>query len=894
MLDKSKISYITLTPNVKENDSLYEQKYLDSIVEQAEVETNAIAKRPFLEQHAPVIISNVVSSLDSILKNLEDGKSLKEVEDIINGVIKANSLEEFVNFNADDNGFLTITVDDKTYTLSFEKGKVVVQSNFSTTLAKNIKILIREALKVGSVRDALGLPEKYNETLGVGFTQEAEYFLMKHNILFPGFADICLGALVTDIDEDVSDKSDDKVYQALLGVKNNFKGKVFSETGINIGKSPLLIGARPDGYGNTEEYGSLFYVSWKKENGTYVAKDILISKYLLDNLQYKSEQELKEFFVSLFIHERLEMLALRGASEKFNNYVLKNKLPKSSEVFHQYIKSSGFNSFLAEQGLSSDNIKKQRELLDKMDEIISKVNKENSHYSNIISVSSIIDEETNYSEDALNAFLSIRAGEQKAIGEYNSTLAGKVASQIEKEFILEQKTNNPDFDFEKGFDAEEFKDFINSFIVVYRKNNNYISSDKFADLIKEKLVKKYGDKLKENTDNISIQSCELEEDSNGKYVLNGSKELNGNRIFFIEDIISRQSETFNDIYKYLMQNKALHVQGIAFFDLSKETDEKKSITNSTYNKIIEEQDASILTDILTKVNGNIQKYFAFWLVKLYEDPKGQDILKKIASMDKQIVDNLMNSLMNMVKENNLARNVKSYEIINLMLFIGLGEKKNIDSITKSEMDEFIKKYDFRIKDKENDIALSISYDDWKESIASLILYAYMTGYDYIDASKVNDLTKRYDGHNNSNKEIVTKFCKEFNISFIDAKTKLKHTNETVNTDDLSKQIQELKQKLEQARKTFEEQAKQLSEYYDLIDEDDKYLQKMEKVSDDYRKIVKEVMISAKEIVINKLISQNMKIDDNLFEIIIGGSLVKGNMMAQSDIYYDIVVPDTTI
>ena len=38
----------------------------------------------------------------------------------------------------------------------------------------------------------------------------------------------------------------------------------------------------------------------------------------------------------------------------------------------------------------------------------------------------------------------------------------------------------------------------------------------------------------------------------------------------------------------------------------------------------------------------------------------------------------------------------------------------------------------------------------------------------------------------------------------------------------------------------------------------------------------------------------MKIDDNLFAIIIGGSLVKGNMMAESDIYYDIIVPDGTI
>ncbi|MCR4663382.1 MAG: hypothetical protein K5622_05815 [Endomicrobiaceae bacterium] len=892
LLDKNKISYITLTPNVKENDSLYEQKYLDSIVEQAEVDTNAIAKRPFLEQNSQIIINNIVSSMDAITKNLEAGKSLKEVEDIINGVIKANSLEEFVNFNIDDNGFATITVDNKTYTLSFEKGKVVVQNNFSTTLAKNIKTLIKEALEVASIRRLLGLKKEYNETLGVGFNQEAEYFFMKHNILFPGFADICLDAIVRKQDVDVKDKSNDKVYQALLDVKENFTGEEFSGK-IYVGRSPLLIGARPDGYGNTEEYGSLFYVEWEETDGVYKAKEILISRYLLDNLRDLSEQELKEFFVSLFIHERLEMLALTGESEKFNNYVLKNKLSKNSEVFHQYIKSSDFNSFLSEQGMSSDNLKEQRALLDKMDAIISKVNKENSQYSNIISVSSLEEGETNYSEYVLKDFLAIRAGEKKTIDEYNSKLAKKVASQIEKEFILEQKTNNPDFNIEKDFDAEKLVEFINTFAVVYRKSNSYIGSEQFAGFIKKELLERYS-RLKKYADAISIQSYELEEDSNGDYILKNFNKLNENRMFFIEDIISKQSETFNDIYNYLMSNNAKQVQGLAFFDLSKESKESSLITESAYNKITEEGEDSSLFTILKNVNGNIQKYFAYWLVSLYKDANGQDILKKIASMDKQVVDNLMTSLMNMIKEDDLARNVKCYEIVNLMLFIGFGEKKDINSITKAEMDEFIKKYDFRIKDKENNRGLSVSYDDWKESIASLILYAYMSGYDYIDASKINDLTKKYSGQDSSNKEIVTKFCKEFNISFLDEKTKLKHTNKTVNTDDLSEQIQEQKQKLEQARKNFENKAQQLNKTYNAVGKYEIYLTEMEKLADEYRKIVKEVMLSAKDIVIKKLASQNMKIDDSLFAIIIGGSLVKGNMMSYSDIYYDIIVPDGTI
>ncbi|MBR3628080.1 MAG: hypothetical protein IKN42_04445, partial [Elusimicrobia bacterium] len=887
LLDKNKISYITLTPNVKENDSLYEQKYLDSIVEQAEVETNAIAKRPYLQQNAQIMIGDIVSSLDSILKYIKEGKTLEEIEKMINGVIEANSLQDFVSFSLSDEGIATIKVDDKTYTLNYEKGKIAVQNNLSTSLAKNIKALIREALKISNIRSILGLKPKYDGTIGSGFKQEAEYFFMKHNILFPGFADICLRAIVGDSDPDVTDRSKDNVYQTLLKVKNGFMGDEF-KCDITVGRSNALVGARPDGYGNTEEYGSLFYVVWEQNsNGVYVAKNILVSSFLLEALQNFQEQDLKIFFTNLFVHERLEMLALTGASEKFNQYVLENKLSRTAEVFHQYIQSIDFYSFLAEQGLSSDNLKEQRALLKEMDDIISTVNKANSQYSNIISVSSLEENKTSYSDDVLNSFLEIRAGEKNAINEYNSKLLKKVVSQIEKEYILAQKTTNPDFNIETDLNKEDFVRFANKFVVVYRKTNNYISSDDFAISIRRTLESKF------KVSGIFIASYELEEDSDGNISLKDSKNIKGKKVFFIEDIISKQSETFNDVYNTLMDYGADKVQGAVFFDLSKEPEGSNLITDSVYKQIMEEEDGSKLMEVIASVDGNIQKYLAYWLVKLSQNSKGENILKQIGSMDQQIVNNLMNTLMNMVKENNFARGVKCFEIIDLMLLIGFGEHKDINLLTKTEMDEFLKKYDFRIKDKGNKLALEVSYDDWKESIASLVIYAYMLGYDYIDALQINNILKKYGKNKFANKAIIDAFCKEFNISFTDKKTKLKHTYKTTDTEDVFADIQTQKQKLEKARRYFKEQAGILNKKY-TNQEYEKYLAEMDKLSEEYRTIVKEVMVSAKKIVIDKLSSQKMKIDDDLFAIIIGGSLVKGNMMAESDIYYDIIVPDGTI
>ncbi len=893
LLDENKISYLTLTPNVKENDSLYEQRYFDSIVEQADVEVNAIAKRPFLEQQAPVIIANIVESLNSILKNLKDGKSLEEIQKIVNGVIRANSLQDFVSFDINDEGVAAITVDGKTYTLNYENGKVSVRTNFTTTLAKNIKALIREALKVGSIRSILGLKPKYDGTAGSKFNQEAEYFFMRHNILFPGFADICLQAIVGDLDPDVSDRSQDKVYQALLKAKNSFIGNEFN-CDITIGRSSALVGARPDGYGNIEEYGSLFYVVWEQNaDGVYVAKNILVSNILLNALQNLNEQELKKFFTSLFVHERLEMIAVTGGSEKFNQYVLDHKLSRTTEVFHQYIQSSDFYSFLAEQGMSPENIDEQKAWLEEMDIIISDVNRANSQYSNIISVSSLQENKTNYRDDVLDAFLAVRAGDKKAIDDYNSKLLNKIVSQIEKEYILSKRLINPDFDIEKDLNIEDFIDFINKFVVVYRSSNNYTSSNELAVAIKKALVNKFkisNDKSK----TIFIPNVELGENEQGEIVLKDNKGIKGKKVLFIEDIISKQSETFNDIYNLLMDNGADKVQGAVFFDLSKEPENSNLITDSVYKRIIETQNKSKLLDVITSVDGNISKYLAYWLVKLSKDSNGQKILKQINSLDSKTVNNLMNSLMNMVKDNKLARGVNCYEVINLILFLGFGEQKDINSITRQEMDEFLQKYDFRVKDKKGELALEVNYDDWKESIPSLILYSYMLGYDYIDALRINNLVKKHGRNKIANKRLIDEFCKEFNISFTDKKTKLKHTYEIDISEELAKKIEDQKDKLEAARTAFKEKASQIEQEYQRTQDYDKYLEEIEKVSAEYREIVKSIMIDAKQIVIDKLAAEKMKIDDSLFAIIIGGSLVKGNMMAESDIYYDIIVPDGTI
>lgn len=902
LLDEKKISYLTLTPNTKDSDSLYEQKYLNAIVEQSEIDTNAISKKPFLQQPPQIIVSDIVSSLDNILNYLQQGKSLKDVQDIINGIISANSLQDVMNFNLDSEGVATITVEDKIYTLNYENGHIKIETGFSTSLAKNIKILIKQALQLPGVRRGLNLSSKgYDPNSVSGFEQIAEDLFMKHNILLPRFVNECLIVLM-GLDENNENMSDNKVYKTLLNFLNNPVNKEFKDAEIIIGDSPKLIGISPDGYGNTEEYGALFYVVWENKNGVMTAKQILISDEIFKYLNFFDERKLKKIFTDLFIHEKMENIAVSGESKKFNEYLSSNKLSRTSEVFHEYIKTPDFRLFLEEQGYSAANADRQKKLLEELDFFISKVNKQkSSEYSNIVSVIGLKKGLFSYSDKDLQTFLAVRTGDTKTIQECNESLVNKICAQIEKEYIADRKWKNADFDIKKDFNIDDFINFLNDFAVVYRQTNKYVNSDKLAQYIKEEMVKRY-DISKKHSAKIIISSYELQQKDDGSFSLSDFEEIQDKKVLVMEDIISKRSNTFNSIYNLLTDYGAKKVQGVSFFDLSKEQENTDLISEQTYDKII--KNPEILFNIIKNVKGDTKKYIVYWMVKLLNDDKGRDILKQISAMDEYIVKNLLMALFEILKDKNGVRNVKNYEIVNLILFFGFGEQKDINSIKKEELDEFLNKYDF--KNESTQKSLEVFYDDWSQNVAALILYAYMSGYEKIEALGVNNLNaiNKSDDNKKSNRTLISDLCKEFGINFEDKKTKLIHSHTLIEETEekFLFQISNYKEELSLVRKVFEERTKKIAKKYQIentVLSQEQYLDYMaeiEKVQKEYSKFVKNIMLEAKNIALQILVSQDekIKIEDDSFIIIIGGSLVKGNMMKDSDIFYDIVVPDGTV
>ncbi|MBQ3943300.1 MAG: hypothetical protein II669_03185, partial [Elusimicrobia bacterium] len=883
LLREKNISYITLTPNVKKADLIYEQNYLDSIVKQAEADINAISKKPFTEEDVNSKADTIISELNKILEYITN-RGVKETNEIIQTVIEQCGVGDIIKFNIDSEGIATIRVDGKIYVLNYEKGKIEIQENFITSLGKNIKTFIKQAFKNKSIRIMLGLKvgDSVDASEKATPVQVAEDLLVNSEILLPGFAQYVLSIIFGSHDKKGYIDDYGKAISSALSPEN--LSPEFSEAKIIINKTPAAIGAVPDGYGNTEEYGSLFSVTWKNENGAFKAENILISEKLLLFLQEnKNEREIEEFFDDLFRHERFEILALNGQSESFNQYA--KNLPRTSDVFHEYIRTKDFEKFLEEFGMNiDDNYQAQNQLLDTMDTIISKTNEENSEYSKVMSVSSLRQGEQNYSLYTILSFLRIRSGDTKLIAEYNNKLIGQIVNEIKKEYETE---------FGKITDTSEFnkdaiKSIINKFVVAYRGDNNYIANDKFADKLKEALIEKLRISPSQTAD-IFIDICELKEEKDS-YVF--GTDVKGKRVLFVEDIISRQSSTFNKVFSSLTSAGAETVLGVTFFDLSKETQNIR-LSKEVY-KIIKKEPQHI-SDVIVKAGGNVQKYLTLWLVDLYNDKEdGLKILKQALTLDDSISKQLVSCLIGMITNNNLPRNIKPYQIFQLVCFIEFGEKA-VSEITKSDVDAFITKYGIISLNRKE--PLKAEFSDWEESLEYLIVYASLLGYDYIDLAGISNVNAL------QNRESIEKVCSELGISFMDRKTKMKHSFFTkIGESVASKEIKKQGECLKEAREAFEQKVSEINKKYGItadrkfLSEDDKinYLNEMEKANDIYIQSVKDIMSQAMLITEKILLLQRINIDKDLFKIVVGGSLVKGNMMADSDIYYDIICPDGSV
>ncbi|MDD5020529.1 MAG: hypothetical protein PHR82_00115 [Endomicrobiaceae bacterium] len=835
ILAQNKVSYLTITPNIKNKDNNYEKLYFNNILAQANTGRSAIAAMPISEQY-PLPLAKDLAEIIYTLR--QSGKSWQDISGMFNDIIEERKLKDNIKFTYDakkEQALFEIAVKDgKPRKIEYENGNINVNGDAisqSTALGSHLKLLIIQALKAGTVASKI---REYPQIADNDYLDSAIALLDSQGILLPSVKDAVIRFLFL-FETDNSDFEYENIVKDILAKKG------MPDFNIVVGKSPYLIGKKDDTYGHSTEYGCLAYIDYSQKT-LFLSSDLIDyfrNNYIKGKSVRETEKITKDFFQTLVIHETLERSALAGEYLSFNEYLAKRKLPYSTASFHRFLNSKYIEGLMADRGYSASEINNQRKLLVDLENTIQDVNYGRSEYGDVIS---IVQASPKYNSDIKSDWLEIRSGNMEKISRYSKILADS---------IFEQITSQPIY---HGY-----------YVIAYRKS----STQKYM----REIVKNVEHELNLKKSGIKIKTVEIEEDfnvSNGveRFSVKDEADVKDKKIFFIDDIISKQSDTFHDIYLYFRNNDSV-VQSCVFFDLSQE-DLNNTLSDQIYEDILNEPSEFIAS--LKQFNPQITKYPLYWLVRMLNDKEvsSKQFNNFINSLNKNIKRKIIIASAELLNTANKIRGVNSGDLVYLIACLAAGKKLDLNEVGDVLTEYFNDESNSDVAavlgfDKADDKIAEIDYYDWQDKIALAIPYAKIKGYTILNVSHLGYMT-------DLQRETVALYAQKYKIVFEDEKRKLKRKRFAPYISQVLKgEITDVQKQLFDAQQEFKNK---------------------NTTSIVYARKVKEIMNKAVEISL-KIVKDdyNIQIDRNLFDIIVGGSLGKGNMMFDSDVYYDIVTPN---
>lgn len=833
ILADNKISYLTITPKIKNKDNNYEKKYFENILAQADTNRNAIASMPIAEQY-PLPLAKDFAEIIYILR--QSGTSWQDISKMFDAIIKEKKLQEDIKFTYDAEKeqalFDVVTKAGETRKIEYNKGNISINGDIvpqSTALGSHLKLLIVQALKTGTFASVI---KEYPQIKNNIHLSSALSLLEMQGILLPSLKDAILTQLfLFEVDNEKFE------YESI--VKESLKQKGMPDFNIVVGKSPYLIGKKDDTYGHSMEYGCLAYVD-NTQKTLFLSSD-LIEYFKKEYIKGKSEKDAekitKDFFQALIIHETLEKSALEGKYLSFNEYLAKRNLPYSTASFHKFINSRYMEGLMSDIGYSISQISSQRKLIQDLDNIIEDVNYGRSEYGEVIS---IVQSAVEYESGIKSDWLAIRSGNMEKIAQYSKMMADLISEQI---------NNQPAYS--------------GHYVITYRKSSTQQYMLAIVNNIKRELAL--------NNPEIKVNIVEIEENQQvtgyGKFSVSDMQIIQESKVFFVDDIISKQSDTFNNIYKYFKHNDSV-VQACVFFDLSQE-DLNNTISDQVYSDIL--KDPTEFIGSLKQFNPQVTKYPIYWLVRMLNDKNvsSKQINKFINSLNKTTKNKIIRAsaeLLNGAK----IRGVNSGDLVYLISCLVAGKKLDLNEVgnvlssyfSDESNSDVVKLFDVNASMGKT---MDVDYYDWQDKISLVIPYAKIKGYTILNVSHLGYMT-------DLQRETISFYAQKYKIVFEDEKRKLKRKRVAPYISQvLTGEISSVQKQLDDAQLEFKN--KNITSVI-------------------YARKVKAIMNKVVEISL-KIVKDNysIQIDRNLFDVIVGGSLGKGNMMFDSDIYYDIVTPN---
>lgn len=872
ILDRKQISTITFTPKILSKPLENSSKYIEYAMALYGAENNAIPIPNLYELPADTFVSYVSDSFKLLL---DKGMSIDMIKialesksEIVSAKINydektGNLIIEYTDnqgraFTNERNLSETDIADDKNITtlgeMTLESLKAIIASGIvSQRLLRAIAVIINP---LASQNEINKLIVELKEEGGI------DKYIMPENTEL-------IQKIVIEMFKSKPAEIAEEQMTAFEMLEKRIKD-YYPDAQVYVSNAPNLI----------TENGWCFVALETNDIGK---TEFYIHDQLLKSLSKLSIPVMQKNIEAILAHEMYEQDAIyadedfRGPGtiyEDFGNYLLANNLSnmpsdhplsgRTPENFHKYINSKNFEKFI--KSIDPDEIDQQRELLIFASDI------QESYLTRHLPVSPIINftsdkEMPNIADD----LVLMRIG--------NSEILEKYAEELKKHIISIMK-DRP---------GEEF-------VIAFRKTSpqhivEYMIKNILPDLGIKVVYIGQDDRMDaasfiHNRELFELRGRLYIKESDENTVL-GEKDILGKNIILVEDT-HKTGVLFNEMARILNRARVKDILPVAIFDLSKaysiSDEDKRSFNINKYllNRALD--DPAAFADEIIKLNGHVSKYVYNVLCELCraeENTVNKKAFKEIigrvsnARVDSEkedsLIDNMFDDIMDIQRDNYpIAGNM-----LNIAYNIYIQQKHNQwvheKVLQKDFTENLIGKYS---SEDQKGLLIVDDFTQWQASPFTLVTYALLNGY-----SKIHIKLKEIDPQAEENLKNLAKIHHIGIIEDLESETVIEGRNITAyEKEALEKDIERLKNSVLEKKQIFDEA---------LNTGHIPQKEAVQNYTDEIKKIIQEVEKS----VIRVLAGKKIDISDSKYVIVLGGSLVKGSVTSDSDVYYSIISED---
>ena len=895
LLNQRQISNITFTPKITSVPQEHSEKYVEYVRSLSLAENTAIPIPVYNERSVFMFAKGV---LDTLYRERADKGfvlSSDEMKEAVESIISewaaekkedVTGVEYLYDESSDIASVKYIDAGNQEHIVSFtsEAARGDSSENRLTTLGKFTASTVKGILKAATFDSAnLALKWMYDRILQSGFegsSEELKRSLISGTFDFDGFFETNQGLLKQFLIVLFTINATNKTagFNGVLdNLKTSVKILIDGDCEIIISDSPALI----------SDAGWCFAAL----NDIDGKKSFYVNSVLLAKLAKLNPETAFSYIQALIQHEIYEQEALHDPESavfgSFGQYLKNNNLPdtnddlsaRTSSNFHKYLNSKEFAAYAGQSAVTKNNPAKQRQLLSFADELADSYLSRHDEISAIHTIESLLSKDI--SEELKNDMTLMRMGDSKVLEKYT------------------------------GFLIEHLKKIIgnsdkNDYVIAFRKTDPVHIIEQVARKAAENLgidvvfigQDQYMDSAPFVSSNSGLRSL------NGKFrILDveeegvaGPADLNFKKVLFVEDT-GKTNGISNEVSKVLNRLNVNKILPVVLFDMRqavipKDSSSGKGVVDETFDmnvvmKALAIDDSKRFAEKIKELGSLNSKYVFGVLIQLMNSEKASEKEAFNRIMGYIDRDSSIIMIQNLLKaqKNNLSSAIHilplAYEIYKMKIF----EDSSTETLSETAKEQkrmesfisWISKNSASARDARQKGTLfikSAEFTRWQKSGSPFLLIAYasLNGYGRVTIRMKTISDSEEKSLRDAGQLLWMDVIAERESEDIRRKGVPKDEREALkeHADELSKEVAAARERFDlniQSKDSQEASA----EYYAEIK---KIMSEAENITRSFLRSKRKIQLSPED-----------------YDIVVGGSLIKGNATRNSDIYYNIISKD---